>query len=246
LITGAASGIGRAFADRFVQEGAIVAVADIDEKGAISAAESLGHRVSAHRVDIGDLGSTRRAVEEVVNTWGRVDVLINNASLYRGIDLVNTTEEYLGKVLQINLVGAWRMTSSVVGTMTKQGSGKVINIGSDAAYGYYTHPMIGDELPNFSYALSKWGVHGLTKYMAYVLGPKGINVNCISPGMTLTQATIEVVPDDLIKQTESTVPLRRSVQPEEIAGTAVFLSSSDADLITGQIICVDAGMFMPA
>ena len=250
LITGAASGIGRGFAERFASEGAIVAVADINESGGASTAAALsdnGAKASSHHVDISNLESTEQAAAEVIDKWGRIDVLVNNAGLYRGLDLVSTTEEYLNKVLQVNLIGVWRMSRAVVQPMAEQGSGKIINISSDAAYGYFTHPMIGPELPNFSYGLSKWGVNGLTKYMAYVLGPKGINVNCISPGIVLTDATKEVLSAEMISGMEqSLLPLRRSLQPEDVAGTAVFFASSDADLITGQILCVDSGMFMPA
>ena len=250
LITGAATGIGLGYAMRFAQEGAIVAVADIDEPGGAQAAEVIrksGARASFHHVDVADFESTNRTATDVATKWGRIDVLINNAALYRGLDLQSTSEDYLERVLSINLVGVWRMSSSVVSAMSAQRAGKIINVGSDAAYGYFTHAMLGPELPNFSYGLSKWGVHGLTKFMAYVLGPKGINVNCISPGIILTDATKEVMSPDRIHALEqSMVPLRRSLEPADVAGAAVFFASSDADLITGQILCVDAGMFMPA
>jgi 3-oxoacyl-[acyl-carrier protein] reductase len=248
LITGGASGLGLGLVERFVREGATVAIADIDESGAAAAAKSVsagGALVSSHALDISSLPSTEEVVTEIVAKWGRVDVLVNNAALYRGLDLVSTSEDYLERVLQVNLLGVWRMSRAVTGPMCEQGAGRIINVGSDAAYGYFTHPMVGEELPNFSYGLSKWGVHGLTKFMAYVLGPKGINVNCISPGVILTDATKEVVPQETIEQLEQTVPLRRSLQPEDVTGTAVFFASADADLITGQILCVDAGMFMP-
>jgi NAD(P)-dependent dehydrogenase (short-subunit alcohol dehydrogenase family) len=249
LITGAGSGIGAAYASRFASEGAIVAVADIDLDSAKDVAKKLteaGSAASAHYVDIANLDVAEEVAARVVQQHGRIDVLVNNAAMYRGIDLVSTSDAYLESVLQVNLIGLWKMSRAVVPHMIREGGGKIVNQSSDSAYAYWGHPMESEELPNFSYGLSKWGVNGLTKFMATVLGKHQITVNCISPGVILTQSTKDVLSAEMIEGLESNLlPLGRSLQPEEVTGSAVFFASSDADLITGQILCVDAGMFMP-
>lgn len=247
LITGAAGGLGLAYAKGFVREGAVVAVADINADGATEAAQSLGEgKASGHHVDIASLESAERLVDEVRAKYGRIDVLVNNAAFYRGIDLESTSDEYLDRVMQVNFSGVWRMSRAVTPVMIEQGAGKIINLGSDAAYAYWGHPMTTSELPNFSYGISKWGVHGLTKFMASALGPKGINVNCISPGVILTEATKEVMSAETISGMEKNLlPLGKVLKPEDVVGAALFFASSDSDLVTGQILCVDSGMFMP-
>lgn len=245
VITGAANGIGTAHARRFAAEGAIVALADVDGDGAARVATEIGGKASGHFVDIASDEACERLVAEVLETHGRIDVLLNNAAIYRGLQLLDTTPEYLEKVSQVNLWGAWRMTRAAARPMIRQGSGRVINQSSDAAYMYDIYPTDGEELPNFAYGISKWGLNGLTKFMAGALGPHGINVNCISPGVVLTEATKEVVPQENIDAIAANVPLRRSLQPEDIAGAAVFFASEDSELVTGQILCVDAGAIKP-
>lgn len=254
VITGGAQGIGLAYAERFLAEGATVAIADISPAVSTTAkelaerfADSPGH-VTGHLVDISDVPSTQHLVAEVIGEHGRIDVLLNNAGIYRGIEHASTSPEYLERVLSVNLVGTWKMSHAVVPTMLAQGSGKIINVGSDAAYFYNAAlwPTV-DDLPGVGYGLSKWGIHGLTKFMAGTLGPRGITVNCIAPGITMTEATIEGMPAEMIEASrEQAIPLRRTAEASDIAGTAVFFASSDADLITGQVLCIDGGMCMPA
>jgi NAD(P)-dependent dehydrogenase (short-subunit alcohol dehydrogenase family) len=245
IITGAANGIGTAHAKRFAAEGATVALADLDGEGAERVAAEIGGSASGHFVDIAQDAACEQLVDEVLEAHGRIDVLVNNAAIYRGVKLLDTTPEYLAKLADVNLWGVWRMTRAAARPMIRQRSGSVINQSSDAAYMYTIYPTTGEELPNFGYGITKWGVNGLTKFMAGALGPHGINVNCISPGVVLTEATKEVVPDDQIEMIAAGVPLRRSLQPEDITGAAVFFASEDASLITGQILCVDAGASMP-
>ena len=146
IITGAANGIGVAHATRFAAEGAIVVLADIDADGAARVAAEIGGRASASRVDIADQASCDALVEEVKAAHGRIDVLLNNAAIYRGVLLFDTTPEYLDKIAQVNLWGAWRMTRSVARVMVAQGAGGIINQSSDAAYMPTIYPM-ETELP---------------------------------------------------------------------------------------------------
>jgi 3-oxoacyl-[acyl-carrier protein] reductase len=250
LITGAAQGLGLAYAERFAAEGATLALADIDGELMEKTGRRLsqaGAKVTWYQTNVSSVEDTERLSQAVLSDHGRIDVLINNAAIFRGIRHDDTTNEYLEKVMQVNLWGVWRMSRAVVPTMIEQGAGVIINQGSDAAYAFTTHPMKTNQLPNFSYGWSKWGVHGLTKFMAGHLAPHSVRVNCISPGFILTEATKEVVGEERLQQTiESVVPMRTGLRPADVAGTAVFLASDDARYITGQIICVDGGLMMPA
>lgn len=247
IVTGGAHGIGAAHVKRFAAEGAVVVVADIDADGAKKVAaevNSTGGRASGHALDIGSDESATSFVEEVVAAHGRIDILVNNAAIYRGISLTDTTSEYLLKVANVNLWGAWRVSQAVVRQLIKQGTGgSIVNQSSDAAYEYSFYPTMTD-MPNFAYGISKWGMNGLTKFMAASLGPHGIRVNCIAPGVVLTEATREVVPETMIHTIAESAPLRKSLQPEDITGPAVFFASEDSALVTGQILAVNAGANM--
>jgi 3-oxoacyl-[acyl-carrier protein] reductase len=248
IITGGANGIGTAHAKRFAAEGATVAVADIDADGAERVADEIksrGSKATGHFVDISNNESVGALVDEVVAAHGRIDVLVNNAAIYRGIQLLDTSPEYLLKVADVNLWGAWRMSQAVVRRLIQQGDGgSIINQSSDAAYMYNIYPT-ETEMPNFGYGITKWGLNGLTKFMAGSLGPHGIRVNCIAPGVVLSEATLEVVPQEQIDMIAANVPLRTSLQPEDITGPAVFFASDDAKMVTGQILAVNAGANMP-
>jgi 3-oxoacyl-[acyl-carrier protein] reductase len=251
IITGAGQGIGRAYALRFVAEGAKVAVADINDANAEQVAkeiEAAGGEAMAVHVDVSDEASTNAMAQSVVDRWGRIDVLINNAGLYMDLEQTNNSLEYLKTVLAVNMIGPWLCTRAVLPTMRAQGSGKIINQSSGAAWmyamaGYALDPKKG-ELPSYHYSLSKAGVNAYTHFMAAALGQFGINVNAIAPGVTMTEATRKHVPEAMMGAIKMMSALRRTLEPEEITGTAVFLASDDSDAVTGQVIPVDAGVTM--
>ena len=251
IITGAGQGIGKAYAARYLAEGAKVAIAEISEERGKAALDELAGKGDVILVptDISNEESALSCVAEVKDRWGRIDVLINNAALYYDIDNRDNTFEYLQKVFSVNLHGAWLMIKSVAPVMVEQHYGRIINQSSGAAYTYIIPPM-GDStfqgVSSFSYSQTKWGVIGLTKFMAGQLGKYGITVNCIAPGVTMTEATKKIVPENLLGMITFMTALGKTLEPEDLTGTAVFFASDDADLITGQVLCVDAGMQMPA
>jgi len=249
VITGAGQGIGLAYAQRFLAEGARVVVAEIDEQRAASAMEELdGHGEAAFvRTDISDEESAKGCATEAVSWFGTVDILVNNAALYFDIDNQRNDYEYLQRVFAVNLHGAWLMARAVAPVMVEHGGGRIINQSSGAAYIYNLMPP-GEfqEVGAFTYSQTKWGVVGLTKFLAGQLGQYGITVNCIAPGVTMTEATKRIVPADVIGMLPMMSAMKRTLEPEDLTGTAVFFASDDAALVTGQVLCVDGGFSMPA
>jgi 3-oxoacyl-[acyl-carrier protein] reductase len=251
VITGAAQGIGRAYALRFAREGAHVVVADLnDERARAVAAEcaACGPRAMGLQVDVANEASAAALAERVAADFGRIDVLVNNAALYYDLDRSQNNLEYFNRVLAVNLTGVWIMTRAVERYMKRQRKGKIIHQSSTAAYlanvGRVDTSDPEASMPPFHYSVAKMGVAGLTKYMAGALGPWGINVNAIAPGPTLSEATKKVVPQQILDVLVQQSALRKPLQPDDLAGTAVFLASDDSDLMTGQVLVVDGGMVM--
>jgi 3-oxoacyl-[acyl-carrier protein] reductase len=251
IVTGASQGIGRAYALRFAREGADVVIADIREEqaGAVaSEIEAIGRRAMVVRTDVSKEDDTRALAEAVVERFGRIDVLVNNAALFYDMDMEDQTLEYFNRVLSVNLTGVWLMTRAVARYMKRERRGKIINQSSTAAYlwntGWVDTSDPETDPPPFSYSVAKAGVNGLTKYFAGNLGPWGINVNAICPGLTMTEATKAKVPAEMMDMLVYATALRKALQPDDLTGPAVFLASGDSDLMTGQVLVVDAGMFM--
>jgi 3-oxoacyl-[acyl-carrier protein] reductase len=249
IITGAGQGIGKAYAKRFLDEGAKVAIAEINLERGESALKDLSSAgdVMLIQTDISDEASARACAKAVRDQFGRVDVLINNAALYYDIDNSDNSFEYLQRVFKVNLHGAWLMARAVAPHMVEGGGGRIINQSSGAAYMYMVPPQDQfSEVGAFTYSQTKWGVVGLTKFLAAQLGQYNITVNCIAPGVTMTEATKKIVPEDMIGIITMMSPMKRTLEPEDITGAAVFFASDDAKLITGQVLCVDGGACMPA
>jgi 3-oxoacyl-[acyl-carrier protein] reductase len=249
IITGAGQGIGRAYALRFVEEGAKVAVADLNHANAEAVAKELGtERALAVHVDVSDEVSTGEMANSVADEWGRIDVLVNNAGIFFDLEQSNNSLAYLKKVLDVNMIGPWLCARAVFPTMKAQGKGKIINQSSGAAWMYamagYAMNKDSTELPSYHYSVSKAGVNAYTHFMAAALGQFGINVNAIAPGVTMTDATRKHVPEGMMGAIKMMSALRRTLEPEDITGTAVFLASDDSDAVTGQVIPVDAGVSM--
>jgi 3-oxoacyl-[acyl-carrier protein] reductase len=250
IITGAGQGIGLAYAQRFLDEGAKVVVAEIDEGRAEAGMATLSNRGDATfvRTDISDPDSAQRCVDATVKQYGTVHILVNNAALYYDIDNFDTSYEYLQRVVAVNQHGAWLMSRAASPAMASQRYGRIINQSSGAAYAY-SFPAFGDEftgLGNFSYSTTKWGVVGLTKFMAAQLGRWGITVNCIAPGVTMTEATKKIVPDFFINDMTAQTAMKSTLEPEDLAGACVFFASDDAKFCTGQTLVIDGGLAMPA
>ena len=232
LITGAASGIGRASAIAFATAGASVALVDIDASGladTAAAASALGARAEALVADVTDLQDVNRAVARAVEIFGRLDAAHNNAGVPGPyVPLDEYEEEDFMRVLQVDLIGVWRCMRAEIRHMRAQRSGAIVN----------TSSMLGAAaMPdNGAYIAAKHGVHGLTRAAALELGGTGIRVNAIAPGVTRTGMT-SAVSDELL----AAVPLGRMAEPAEIAAAAVWLCSPEASYITGSVLAADGG-----
>ncbi len=244
IITGAGQGIGEAYARRFAQEGAKVVVADINAEKGRAVAAAIGGDAVFERVDVSSEEDTKRIAKAVVDRFGRIDVLLNNAAIFYGIENFNSTFEYLRKIFDVNYFGTWLMCRAVFPYMEKQNSGVVINQSSSAAYMHPNMPM-PDGLPSFHYSVTKAAINAMTHFMAGCVGICGIRVNAIAPGPTLTEATLQGVPRDILDMIiNMMMAIKKPLDPDDLTGTAVWLASDDAKMVTGQVIAVDGGMVM--
>jgi len=244
VITGAGHGIGKAYAQRFATEGAQVVLADIDERAGESVATALRESellAWARTTDVRDYKSIEGLVHETLERFGRIDVLLNNAAIYVTEQLWKGPVEELAldewdRVMEVNLKGVFLCCRAIIPVMKTQKSGKIINIASGTFFSGTGN------MPH--YTTSKGGVIALTRVMARQLGQWGINVNCMTPGSTMSE---EVVTDEVRRRRESSVRGRafsRIELPEDITGTALFLASSDSDFMTGQLLVVEGGGIM--
>ncbi|HXG52105.1 MAG TPA: glucose 1-dehydrogenase [candidate division Zixibacteria bacterium] len=241
IITGAAHGIGRAYARRFAEEGAHVVIADIDARGGAAVADALsgaGLSAWARPTDVRDFTSLQGLVRETVDRYGRIDVLLNNAAIYVTQRLWKGPLEELephewDRVLEVNLKGVFLCCKAVIPVMKRQRAGKIINIASGTFFSG------SGNMPH--YTAAKGGVVALTRVMARQLGDWNINVNCMTPGSTMSE---EAVTDAVRKRREGSVEKRcfkRVETPADVVGTALFLASSESDFMTGQLLVVEGG-----
>src|SRR5215471_21708308 len=244
IITGAGQGIGESYARRFAQEGAKVVVDDINQEKGRAVAASIGGDAVFERVDVSSEEDTKRLAKAVHDRFGRIDVLINNAAIFYGIENFNSSFAYLRKIFDVNYFGTWLMCRAVFPYMEQQNSGVVINQSSSAAWMHPNMPM-PDGLPSFHYSVTKAAINAMTHFMAGSVGICGIRVNAIAPGPTLTEATKQGVPADILEMiVNMMMAIKKPLDPEDLAGTAVWLASDDAKMVTGQVIAVDGGMVM--
>jgi len=233
IVTGGAQGIGEACARRFAREGARVVIADMaDTPGAALAAE-LG-ALYVH-CDVGDKAQVDAVVARSVEAHGRIDVLVNNAGIFRAADFLDITEADFDAVLRVNIKGAFLMGQAAARVMASQGSGNIINMSS--VNGVLAIPTIA------SYNVSKGGVNQLTRVMALALADKGIRVNAVAPGTIATELAAKAVltSDEAKAKIMSRTPMKRLGEPSEIADVVAWLASDAASYVTGEIVTVDGG-----
>ncbi|HKA30985.1 MAG TPA: SDR family oxidoreductase, partial [Candidatus Binatia bacterium] len=174
-----------------------------------------------------------------------IDVLLNNAAIFYGIDNFDTSFAYLKKIFDVNYFGTWLMSRAVFPHMAKGGGGSVINQSSSAAWMHPEYPVIDDKLPSFHYSVTKAAINAMTHFMAGTVGRQNIRVNAIAPGPTMTEATKQGVPEQYLQYIiDMQMAIHRALEPDDLTGTAVWLASDDSRMVTGQVIPVDGGMIM--
>jgi len=239
IVTGAGRGIGRGCAKRFAAEGAAVVAADVYDDGGVEVAaeiESEGGKAIFAHCDISDSVQVAALVQTAVDTYGGLDVSLNCAGIIPidGSDVLETEEAEWDRVIGVNLKGTFLICQAAAREMTKKGTGSIINIASVTAL-----MAIGNQA---AYVASKAGVNGLTKSMAIGLAHRGVRVNAIGPGSIETDMMAVILTDEeATARVMARTPLNRMGQPEDIAGTALFLASDDSSYITGQTIYVEGG-----
>ena len=240
LITGGSSGLGKAIALKFVQEGADIAIFGTNAERAqsvVQRAEELkvrpDQRITYATLDVGKKKEVDEKVSTLLTEWGGVDILVNSAGITRDTLFMKMNEEEWDQVIETNLKSVYNLTHALTRPMMKARSGKIIHITS--VIGLTGNPG------QVNYSASKLGILGLTRSLARELGPRNINVNCIAPGFFETPMT-DGLSDEQKKRILDKVPMGRLGRPEEIAEAALFLASSMSDYMTGQVLTVDGGM----
>jgi len=235
LITGAARGIGKVTVKRFLEEGAQVVFCDWDAeagKATYEELKSLGP-LKFFQTDVTSSPAVHELVAKTIASFGRIDILINNAGITRDNWLTKLDEDAWTQVLSVNLTGVFLCTKAVVPHMMEQGSGVILSASS--VVGIYGN--IGQT----NYAATKAGVIGLTRTWAKELGPKGIRVNAVAPGFIQTDMTAKV-PEKVLDRMRQQTPLKKLGLPEHIAAAYVFLASDEAEYINGAVLSVDGGL----
>jgi 3-oxoacyl-[acyl-carrier protein] reductase len=242
LITGGAAGIGKATAQRFVEEGARVVICDVNQEAGQAAVQDLGPKAAFFKVDVTDRQAVQAWVDEVIEQHDRVDILVNNAGVLRDNLLVKVKDGELAKqmpeadfdlVIAVNLKGVFNCTQAVAPHMINQGSGVILNassvVGLDGNFG------------QTNYVATKAGVIGMTKVWARELGRYNIRVNAVAPGFIATEMVLQM-PEKILEGMVARVPLGRMGQPRDVANAYLFLSSDEASFISGTVLRVDGGI----
>ena len=235
IITGGSRGIGFATADKFLQEGATVILTASSQESADKAVAQLKEKypdktVAGISPNLASLASVRESFEAAAKQYGCIDILVNNAGISESTPFTEYTEEMYDKVMDLNVKGVFNATRAASECMIARGKGVILSTSSMVS--------ISGQPTGFAYPASKFAVNGLTVSLARELGPKGIRVNAVAPGITATDM-MKAVPKEVIEPLIHQIPLRRLGQPEDIANAFVFLASEEAFYITGVVLSVD-------
>jgi 3-oxoacyl-[acyl-carrier protein] reductase len=242
IVTGGAAGIGKATALRFSQEGAKVVICDVNQEGGQAALKELGDGAAFYKVDVTSRADVQTWIDDVTASYGRIDVLINNAGILRDGQLIKLkegelvgqmSEEKFDLVISVNLKGVFNCTQAVAPVMAKQGGGVILNassvVGLDGNFG------------QTNYVATKSGVVGMTKVWSRELGRYGIRVNAVAPGFIATEM-VTAMPDKILEGMRGRTPLGRLGKPRDVADAYLFLASEEASFITGETLRVDGGI----
>lgn len=238
IITGSGRGIGKAIALKLAQEQMNIVICDVDNdsiNNTVKEIEQLGVKAIGIQVNVTNTEQVAHLFDETMNTFGRVDVLVNNAGITRDNLLIRMQENEWDAVIAVNLKGCYNCLKAAAKMMMKQRNGKIINISSVVG-------VMGN-VGQANYAASKGGMISLTKSAAKELAPRNITVNAVAPGYIETEMT-KNLPDNVKQAFINLIPLKRPGQPEDVANVISFLVSPAADYITGQVIHIDGGMVM--
>ncbi|WP_427912813.1 SDR family NAD(P)-dependent oxidoreductase [Ramlibacter sp. MMS24-I3-19] len=233
IVTGGSQGIGEACVRRFAREGAVPVIADV----AIDRGQALAKELGGLFVpcDVGDKAQVDAVVDQVMRAHGRIDVLVNNAGIFKAADFLEVTEADFDAVLRVNLKGAFLMGQAVARVMAAAGRGAIVNMSS--VNGVLAIPTIA------SYNVSKGGINQLTRVMALALADKGVRVNAVAPGTIATELAAKAVltSDEARQRIMSRTPMKRLGEPAEIADAVAWLASDASSYVTGEIVVVDGG-----
>ena len=239
IVTGAARGIGKAIAIRFAQEGCNVAFTDLVINEAAEETqkelEALGVKAKGYASDASNFEDTQKVVAEIAKDFDTIDILINNAGITKDTLLMRMTEDQWDAVINVNLKSVFNFTKAVQPTMLRQRSGSIVNMSSVVG--------VSGNAGQANYSASKAGMIGFTKSIAKELGSRGIRSNAIAPGFIITEMTGKL-PEDVKKDWEQKIPLKRGGTPEDVANICVFLGSDLSAYVSGQTIHVCGGMNM--
>ena len=235
IITGGSRGIGFATADRFLAEGAAVILTASSPATANKAVTALQEKYPAATVagispDLTDLEAVREAFGKILEQYGQIDILVNNAGISESTPFTSYTEELFDKVMDLNVKGVFNATRAASESMIARGAGVILSTSSMVS--------ISGQPSGFAYPASKFAVNGLTVSLARELGPKGIRVNAVAPGIIETDM-MKAVPKEVIEPMIQRIPLKRLGQPQDIANAFAFLASDEASYITGVVLSVD-------
>ena len=235
IVTGGSRGIGYATVQAFLREGATVILAASSPSSAQKAVDKLrlefpNAMIGGISPDLNNYEEVKTTFDQIVETYGKVDILVNNAGMADSTPFMNYTEETFDKVIDLNIRAMYHTTRAIVDHMAERGNGVILN----------TSSMVGQhgQTAGIAFPTSKFAVNGFTRSLARELGPKGIRVNAVAPGITETDM-MKAVPKEVIEPMIKQVPLRRLGRPEDIANAFVFLASEEASYITGVILSVD-------
>ena len=235
IITGGARGIGKSTAEVFTGEGAKIIIWDVTDIGAdtAKALSDKGFSAELQKIDISDFNMVQEAAGKIVEKYGKIDILINNAGIIRDSSFLKMTQEHWQQVVDVNLTGIFNCVKAVAPDMVEKKYGRIVNTSSISG--------LRGNFGQANYAATKAGIIGMTKTLAREFGKHGITVNAVAPGFIATEMT-DTIPEEMRKASIAAIPVRRAGQPEDIAYAYLFLASDEASFVSGHCLSVNGGV----